>query len=414
MPWRAIRRRGGDVGVALAVEPVTALESRLQQAVLLQLARELRRDAGPLAELRQVDLVLLPAETLGGGERGRPGRSSSSRITRSGRNSSRCSRRMVTSRSTSASAKSRTPRASGSARTAPGPRDTGSSRSRCRGTRRAGARRPRRSCAGAAGRRFWLLVVIGGGTSAGTCRSGPRRRPRAPRPRSCAVDERAVEAAEVADREAGPRRAGARHDAARRSRRRGRCRSRATARSACAPGRLERLPRAASAGAHDERRPAMSTGSASGAPRVRGSSSSRRRRRHESRAAARAVGRCLGALEAALRAVDVTHPPSGGVAALPWGTLGEASGSHSPPRRASLGAEDVDVAVHDPPMKRDVVLLLLELPDHHPQLVVGASRGRGAARPRPPRAGPRCPRRAVARGCQRLVGSGSSPCSPGP
>jgi hypothetical protein len=83
---RLARRR--DVGVGLGVDALAAFDARLQQSELLQLARARRRDPRPVAEPVEVD-------------------SSSSRITRSGRNSSRCRRRIVSSRSTSCSEKSR-------------------------------------------------------------------------------------------------------------------------------------------------------------------------------------------------------------------------------------------------------------------------------------------------------------------
>ena len=47
-----------DVGLALAVEALAGLDPRRQQAVLLELAREVGRDTRPLAELGQVDLLL--------------------------------------------------------------------------------------------------------------------------------------------------------------------------------------------------------------------------------------------------------------------------------------------------------------------------------------------------------------------
>ena len=48
---------GGDLGVALAVEPLAALDARREQAVLLERARERRVDAGALAELGEVELA---------------------------------------------------------------------------------------------------------------------------------------------------------------------------------------------------------------------------------------------------------------------------------------------------------------------------------------------------------------------
>src|SRR5690349_7859346 len=51
------RRR--DVGLTLAVELLAALEPRRQQSVLLELAHEFRRHGTPVAELRELDLLLL-------------------------------------------------------------------------------------------------------------------------------------------------------------------------------------------------------------------------------------------------------------------------------------------------------------------------------------------------------------------
>ena len=80
-----------------------------EQPEVLELPGETRVDPGALAEVVEVELVLLAASDLRAGAYGRvrPGRASSCRITRSGRNSSRCSRRIVSSRSTSSSLKSR-------------------------------------------------------------------------------------------------------------------------------------------------------------------------------------------------------------------------------------------------------------------------------------------------------------------
>ena len=100
---------GGDVGVALAVEPLPGLEPRREQAVLLECACERLVDARALAELAEVEL-LLRSPRPAGRLRFRPAPApdaSSCLITRRGRNSSRCRRRMVSRRSTSSSLKSR-------------------------------------------------------------------------------------------------------------------------------------------------------------------------------------------------------------------------------------------------------------------------------------------------------------------
>src|SRR5439155_8830024 len=53
----AARRR--DVCVRLGIEPLPTFDTRLQQAEVLELARELRVDLRPLAELAEVELALL-------------------------------------------------------------------------------------------------------------------------------------------------------------------------------------------------------------------------------------------------------------------------------------------------------------------------------------------------------------------
>src|SRR4051794_21220181 len=54
-----------DVGVALAVEPLTGFHPWSEQAEVLELARELGRDPGPPAELGHLDLLLLPTQARG-------------------------------------------------------------------------------------------------------------------------------------------------------------------------------------------------------------------------------------------------------------------------------------------------------------------------------------------------------------
>ena len=150
---------------------------------------EVGRRGRALAQLGEVDLVLAalvtraaPLRALGGGS----GPSSSSRITRSGRNSSLESqdRRQaldVVGREEPVAAP----------RTARGDeawsRGSGSWRRRYPGTRRAAPRRPSRSSAASAPPALphleVAIVLIAAGRSAGTCRSGPRRRPPAWRTR---------------------------------------------------------------------------------------------------------------------------------------------------------------------------------------------------------------------------------------
>ena len=101
---------GRDLRVAFAVAPLSTLDARREQAVLLQRPCERRVDAGALAELREVELALLLAEAGGAPPlalRAPVPDASSCLITRSGRNSSRCSLRIVSSRSTSSSLNSR-------------------------------------------------------------------------------------------------------------------------------------------------------------------------------------------------------------------------------------------------------------------------------------------------------------------
>ena len=107
---RQLRADDRDVGVGLGVALVRPAPDRREQAEVLELLRELARDAGAAAELVEVDRLDPLAQRRPGARRLRsvaPGAASSSRITRSGRNSSRCSRRIVTSRSTSCSLKRR-------------------------------------------------------------------------------------------------------------------------------------------------------------------------------------------------------------------------------------------------------------------------------------------------------------------
>ena len=100
---------GRDVDVALAVDALAGLDPRRDEVVLLEPPCEVGRDPGALAELAEVDLAARVAQRRRPALRRRsvPWASSSSRITRSGRNSSRCRRRIVSSRSTSSSEKSR-------------------------------------------------------------------------------------------------------------------------------------------------------------------------------------------------------------------------------------------------------------------------------------------------------------------
>src|SRR5262249_27832635 len=52
-----------DLGVRLRIEPLAGLDPRLQQAELLQLARERGLDPGALAELVEIELRLLLGQT---------------------------------------------------------------------------------------------------------------------------------------------------------------------------------------------------------------------------------------------------------------------------------------------------------------------------------------------------------------
>ena len=76
--------------------------------------------------------------------------------------------------------------------------------------------------------------------------------------------------------------------------------------------------------------------------------------RSEQRAAARAVRRRLRALEAALRAVDVTHWPPPRIEP----EIVRVDVLAAPRALRTLGPDDVDLGVHHPPVERDVVLLL--------------------------------------------------------
>src|SRR5204862_7955262 len=53
-----LRARDRDVDVSRLVELLAALAARMEQPVLLQVARKLGRDRGPLAQLREVQLVV--------------------------------------------------------------------------------------------------------------------------------------------------------------------------------------------------------------------------------------------------------------------------------------------------------------------------------------------------------------------
>src|SRR4051794_33206171 len=62
---RELRTGGGDVGVGGREPLVLAVPARLEQAVLLQLARQLGRYPGPLAERRERQLLLVAREPRG-------------------------------------------------------------------------------------------------------------------------------------------------------------------------------------------------------------------------------------------------------------------------------------------------------------------------------------------------------------
>ena len=106
------RAGAGDIGLALAVEALAAFGRGHEETELLELAHEVVGHGCALAELAFVDLVLVTEHADAPSARrslDAPGPSSSSRITRSGRNSSRCSFGIVVSRSMSSGAKSRYP-----------------------------------------------------------------------------------------------------------------------------------------------------------------------------------------------------------------------------------------------------------------------------------------------------------------
>ena len=94
-----------DLRFALAVEPLAALDPRRRATRSPRAAGRTRSTRRAVAQLLQVDLVLdAPQPRAPCASPGRAvGERSSSRITRSGRNSSRCRRRIVTRRSTSSS-----------------------------------------------------------------------------------------------------------------------------------------------------------------------------------------------------------------------------------------------------------------------------------------------------------------------
>ena len=274
---------GGDLDVALAVVALARPRSAVSRGRTPRGGARTRAEMpGALAELRQVELA--PGSRSAGARFGAAPAlpaSIASLITRSGRNSSRWRRRIVSSRSTSPSEKSRYPPRVRRGGADPDPRGSGSSRSRCRGTRRAAARRPRRSCAAAGSCAVgWVVVlmeqerhsvladlhlVVGGEIDALD-----------PVP----VDERPVEAPEVADREGVvlvddlgvPPRDGdvVEEDVA----------VRRAADEGAQPADLEALARHPSTRPHDERRAAHSSVCTPSSPSssARGSASSRRAR----------------------------------------------------------------------------------------------------------------------------------------
>ena len=100
-------------------------------------------------------------------------------------------------------------------------------------------------------------------------------------------------------------------------------------------------------------------------------------------AAARAVVRGLRILEAALRAVDVAHSRVdlrrrlGGedlAQSLDVGELRLPRAHLLAQPRDELGPQDVDPAVQHAAPEGDLVLLLLELANHHAEVVVGQGR----------------------------------------
>ena len=240
--------------------------------------------------------------------------------------------------------------------------------------------------------------LIAPGTSAGTCRSAPRRRRSSSLARSARrLTNVPFRQPQVLDREAVPPRRRAPRAAARPSRRRGRCRTRASGRSSSrAPSSAKVSParpppeRTTSAGPRRRARRAsarrsLATSSArDDQGRVVRSSSG-----DEQRAAARAVVRGLRVLEAALGAVDVALIcVQSGRAALPARISVEPvevdlRRARPPPLllepRDELRAQDVDLAVQHPAAVRDVVLLRLELAIRFFELGVGEVARSGSA-----------------------------------
>ena len=147
---RELRAGDRDLDVAGRIELLAALAARLQEAELLELARQLGRDRRALAELAEIELVVrvgeadrAPAPALLAGTR-RRGELLADHAQRQELVALQAQDRLqpldvVLAEEPVAALRS------GAARAGPGPRGSGSSRSRCRGTRPAAGGRPSRS-----------------------------------------------------------------------------------------------------------------------------------------------------------------------------------------------------------------------------------------------------------------------------
>ena len=259
-------------------------------------------------------------------------------MTRSGRNSSRCSRRIVRSRSTSSSRRAGSRPACGAASAAPDPRGSGSSRSRCPGTlleraahgadREAALVRWGPACAHPRKNVSRYLPI---------CTSSPSSSAAVVDAR--AVHEGAVQAALVLDREARrPRSISTawRRETVTSSRKMSQSGERPIDRAP--PRRHEVLARAAAAGADDERRPLdgdvreLRRRRRRTAPRrcTSASTSDGSSALTSSGAAARAVVRGGRVLEPALRAVDVAQSSSASTGGAPFAARISVSRSRRP------------------------------------------------------------------------------------
>ena len=168
-----------DLDVALAGRCAPRLDPRARGRT--PRARRAKSGVIPARAQSSARSISPPAARSAGGRRAvarRALRVQLSRITRSGRNSSRWSRRMVSQPLDVVVGEEAVAAARPRGGAGPDPRGSGSSRWRRPGTPPAGARRRRRSCGGAdpSDGVGTAVVVMARGTSVGTCRSAPRRR----------------------------------------------------------------------------------------------------------------------------------------------------------------------------------------------------------------------------------------------